>query len=134
MDAQLTLGHLHHHGARGLPADAEKAFSYYSKAASAGEPSAYANLGNMYAQGVGVEQDNATAVEYFRRGAAKDHPPSQNGLGYMYMHGHGLKQDYAKALGPCPPPLSSDAPFSRCTALSRPAPLDALLSPLAASR
>ena len=30
----------------------------------------------MYAQGVGVEQDNATALEYFRRGAAKDHAVS----------------------------------------------------------
>ena len=98
VDAQLTLGHLHYHGARGLPADVDKAFQYYSKAAGAGEPAAFANLGNMYAQGVGVAQDNATALEYFRRGAAKDHPPSQNGLGYMYMHGHGVTRDYKKAL------------------------------------
>lgn len=77
VDAQLTLGHLHYHGARGLPADSAKAFEYYSKAASAGEPTAFSHLGNMYAQGVGVDQDNATALEYFRRGAVKDHPPSQ---------------------------------------------------------
>ena len=35
VDAQLTLGHLHYHGARGLPADVDKAFHYYSKAAAA---------------------------------------------------------------------------------------------------
>ena len=98
VDAQLTLGHLHYHGARGLPADAAKAFAYYSKAASAGEPAAFAHLGNMYAQGVGTDQDNATALEYFRRGAARDHPPSQNGLGFMYMHGHGVARDFKKAL------------------------------------
>ena len=98
VDAQLTLGHLHFHGARGLPADADKAFAYYSKAAAAGEPAAFSHLGNMYAQGMGVEQDNATALEYFRRGAARDHPPSQNGLGFMYMHGHGVTRDFKKAL------------------------------------
>ena len=52
----------------------------------------------MYAQGVAVEQDNATALEYFRRGAAKDHPPSQNGLGYMYMHGYGVTKDFKRAI------------------------------------
>ena len=52
----------------------------------------------MYAQGIGVAQDNATALEYFRKGAAKGHPPSQNGLGYMYMHGYGVSQNYKKAL------------------------------------
>jgi SEL1 protein len=98
VDAQLTLGHLHYHGARGLPADIDKAFAYYSKAAASGEVRAFSHMGNMYAQGVGVEQNNETALQYFRRGAAKDHAPSQNGLGYMYMHGHGVTRDYKKAL------------------------------------
>ena len=98
VDAQLTLGHLHYHGARGLPADVSKAFEYYSKAAAAGEPSAFSHVGNMYAQGVGVAQNNETALDWFRRGAGKDHPPSQNGLGFMYMHGHGVDRDYKKAL------------------------------------
>ena len=98
VDAQITLGHLHYHGARGLPADVDRAFAYYSRAAASGEPAALAHLGNMYAQGLGVAQDNATALDYFRRGALKDHPPSQNGLGYMHMHGHGVAKDYKKAL------------------------------------
>ena len=97
VDAQLTLGHLHFHGARGLPADVAKAFGYYSKAAGAGEPSAFAQLGHMYANGLGVEQNNVTALEYFRKGAAKDHPASQNGLGYMFMHGYGVDRNYKKA-------------------------------------
>ena len=96
--AQIRPGHLHYHGARGLPADADKAFAYYSKAAAAGESAAYSHLGNMYAQGVGVEQNNATALEYFTRGVAKDHPPSQNGLGYMHMHGHGASSHPMRAL------------------------------------
>ena len=52
----------------------------------------------MYAQGMGVEQDNATALEFFRKGAAKGHAPSQNGLGYMYMQGYGVAQSHSKAL------------------------------------
>ena len=103
MDAQLTLGHLHFHGARGLAADVDKAFQYYSKAAAAGEPTAFAQLGNMYAQGIAVEQDNLTALEYFRRGASKDHPPSQNGLGYMYMHGYAIEPNIR-------PPLNQPSP------------------------
>jgi len=99
VDAQLTLGHLSYHGARGVPADVTRAFQFYAKAAAAGEPAAYSHLGHMYGQGIGVEQDNATAIEYFRKGAAKGHAPSQNGLGYMYMHGYGVKQSHTKALG-----------------------------------
>lgn len=46
----------------------------------------------MYAQGIGVEQDNKTAIEFFARGAQKGHAPSENGLGFMHMHGYGVKQ------------------------------------------
>ena len=98
VDAQLTLGHLNLHGARGMPADATRAFDFYSRAALAGAPAAYAHLGHMYAQGIGTTADNATALECFRKGAAKGHAPSQNGLGYMYMHGFGVAQSHKKAL------------------------------------
>eukprot|EP00967_Tisochrysis_lutea_P040097 scaffold48096_cov33-Tisochrysis_lutea.AAC.8 len=46
----MTLAHLNFHGARGVPADLNRAFEFYSKAAVAGEPSAYSHLGYMYAQ------------------------------------------------------------------------------------
>ena len=38
VDAQLTLGHLSLHGARGLPVDAERAYRFYKMAAAAGDP------------------------------------------------------------------------------------------------
>lgn len=98
VDAQLTLGHLSLHGARGLPVDAERAYRFYKQAAAAGDPTAHSHLGNMYAEGTGVAASNATALEHFRKGAAKAHPPSQNGLGYMYMHGLGVAQNHKKAL------------------------------------
>ena len=99
VEAQLILGHLYYHGARGLPADVARAFEYYQRAADVGgDAAAYAHLGNMYAQGFGVEQSNETALEYFRKGAAKGHAPSQNGLGYMHMHGMGVERDNKRAL------------------------------------
>lgn len=98
VDAQLTLGQLNFHGARGLPQDPQAALSYYRRAAEAGEASAHSQIGHMYAQGIGVAQDNATALKHFQLGAAKGHPASQNGLGYMYMHGYGVEVSYKKAL------------------------------------
>jgi len=98
VDAQLTLGQLNFHGARGLPQDPQAALSYYRRAAEAGEAAAHSQIGHMYAQGIGVEQDNATALKHFQLGAAKGHPASQNGLGYMYMHGYGVEVSYKKAL------------------------------------
>jgi len=98
VDAQLTLGQLSFHGARGMPADPAVALSYYSRAADAGEPAAHAHLGHMYAQGIGVEQDDETALKHFRLGAARSNPAAQNGLGYMYMHGYGVEVSHAKAL------------------------------------
>lgn len=47
VDAQLTLAHLNFHGARGLQPDLGRAFEFYSKAAAAGEATAFSHLGNM---------------------------------------------------------------------------------------
>lgn len=97
-DAQLTLGQLAFHGARGLPQDPALALQYYLRAAENGEAAAHGHIGHMYAQGIGARQDNATALKHFRLGAAKGHPASQNGLGYMHMHGYGVEVSYPKAL------------------------------------
>ena len=97
VDAQLTLGHLHYHGARAAGGRG-RGVRVLLEGRERRRAATFAHLGNMYAQGVGTDQDNATALEYFRRGAARDHPPSQNGLGFMYMHGHGVARDFKKAL------------------------------------
>ena len=51
-------------GARGLPANVAKAFEFYSKAAAAGEPSAFAQLGHMYAHARGVVRNPAAAFAW----------------------------------------------------------------------
>lgn len=55
------------------------------------------HLGHMYANGLGVEQNNATAMQWFEKGAAKGHKNAHFGLGYMYLSGYGVTQNYQRA-------------------------------------
>lgn len=98
VDAQLTLGQLAYHGARGMRRDPLMALDYWKRAADGGEAAAHSHIGHLYAEGIGVPQDNETALHHFRKGAAKGHPAALNGLGYMYMYGYGVDVSYQKAL------------------------------------
>jgi hypothetical protein len=48
-----------------VPQDAVQSFNWFSAAAAAGDVPAQRNLGFMYAQGVGVAQDNVSAAKWF---------------------------------------------------------------------
>jgi SEL1 protein len=85
--SQLIVGYAHMYGLRGVARNGEVARQFFQRAADAGEPEAYAALGNMYAKGIGVPQNNETAFKLFTKGAQKGDPASQNGLGYMYLTG-----------------------------------------------
>jgi SEL1 protein len=56
-----------------------------------------AHLGHLYANGAGVDADNATALKWFRAAAEKGHPSALYGLGYMHLAGYGVPKDYDKA-------------------------------------
>ena len=71
VDAQVTMGRLYSLGARGLRKDVGAARKYLTDAANAGDATAMASLGNMYANGFGVDVDNATALHWFRKAAKK---------------------------------------------------------------
>ncbi|MEN6604756.1 MAG: tetratricopeptide repeat protein, partial [Bryobacteraceae bacterium] len=55
------------------------------------------NLGVMYAQGVGVAQDDAEAARWFREAAQRGHARAQYNLGSMYFNGNGVAKDYVQA-------------------------------------
>jgi len=55
-------------------------------------------LGNMYANGHGVPQDDAEAVRWCRLAAAQGDVRAQFDLGGMYEEGRGVPQDYAEAV------------------------------------
>ena len=83
--------------------DIETALGHYNKVVEEGtEPLyiAYAmnNLGHMYRNGEGVEQDYAKAIEWYTKAADLGDADAMNNLGYMYEHGVGVEQDGAKAV------------------------------------
>ena len=55
------------------------------------------NLGNMYYNGQGVEQDYKQAVYWWQKSAEQGFATAQYNLGFMYAKGQGLEQDFVKA-------------------------------------
>eukprot|EP00729_Bicosta_minor_P032586 gene32586-biopygen10500 len=60
-------------------------------------PAAQYNLGTMYYNGNGVEQDYVKAAKWYRRSAKAGHAKAQNNLGLMYDTGKGVQQDHVEA-------------------------------------
>ena len=69
-----------------------------TRMAKAGDPVAQYNLGVMYAQGEGLEQDYTEAVKWYRKAADQGRAEAQYNLGVMYDNGEGVEQDYVQAL------------------------------------
>jgi len=61
-----------------LQAEAER----YRHAAEKGDAAAQINLGNVYWDGKGVEQDREKAAMWYRRAADQGHATGQQNLGY----------------------------------------------------
>ena len=68
------------------------------QAAERGDAHAQALLGNMYANGQGVRQDDAEAVRWYRQAAAQGFAEAQYNLGVAYERGRGVRQDDAQAV------------------------------------
>lgn len=77
-------------------ADTADFYSYLS-AAQKGDYKSQHNLGLMYYQGVGTEQNYAEAFKWFSQAAEQGYGASQYYLGMLYEIGHGVGQDYVKA-------------------------------------
>ena len=69
----------------------------YREAADLGHPVAMNNLGHLFEQGNGVEQDYAKAREWYAKAVAEGNPAAMGNLGRLYDSGEGGTQDYAKA-------------------------------------
>ena len=76
--------------------DFVEAVKWYRKAAEQGLSQAQYNLGVMYAEGRGVEQNDAEAVKWYRK-AAEQIVSAQTGLGVMYAQGKGVPQNDVEA-------------------------------------
>ena len=78
--------------------DYQTAFKLWLSLAEQGNASAQFNLGNMYANGKGVKQDDFEAVKQFRKAEEQGDAKAQGRLGNVYSHGIGVKQDDFEAM------------------------------------
>eukprot|EP00729_Bicosta_minor_P032685 gene32685-biopygen26488 len=58
---------------------------------------AQCNLGIMYRNGKGVDQDHVEAAKWYRKAAEAGHAAAQYNLGHMYRDGDGVEQDHVEA-------------------------------------
>src|SRR5690606_33202782 len=61
-----------------------------------GDDGAYIQLGIIFQQGYGVDQDFEKAIDYYKH--AIDEAEAKCHLGIMYQNGYGVEQDYTKAI------------------------------------
>ena len=95
---QLTLGRLHHLGARGLAQDNAQAAAFYRLAAAQGLDGAQSRLGYMHYNGVGVSQDYAEALRLYQLAAAQGHPEALFSVAHSHEYGQGVAADVAEAI------------------------------------
>ena len=81
------------------PSDAEAAQVLKSARplAENGNANAQYNMGVLYDEGYGVEQDYAQARDWYEKAAAQNYSKAEHNLGIMYQEGHGVPQSDAKA-------------------------------------
>jgi len=66
--------------------------------AEQGDANAQFNLGWMYNNGEGVEQDFKEAAKWYRKAAEQGDAEAQSNLGLKYDNGEGVEQDFKEAL------------------------------------
>tara|TARA_R110000744_G_scaffold124432_1_gene229935 strand:+ start:126 stop:980 length:855 start_codon:yes stop_codon:yes gene_type:complete len=77
-----------------VAADFEKVFGL----AEQGVPEAQGALGVMYANGLGVQRNDAEAIKWYRKAADQGFAEAQLLLGYMYDEGRGAIENDAEAM------------------------------------
>lgn len=66
--------------------------------AKQGDPKAQRIVGNMYAGGLGVDEDYESAAKWYQASVAQGYAPAMADLGDLYYYGNGVDQDQAIAL------------------------------------
>ena len=75
-----------------------EALSWYLRAAESGNAEAMRKIGNLYREGLGVEQDPGKAVEWYLKAIDGGDAPAMYNLGNCYIMGVGVEQDYREAM------------------------------------
>lgn len=75
-----------------------QAFTYFQRAANAGDFNAQYFLGTMYLLGDGVPKNYTKAAEWFQKAAEQGQMYAQMELSFLYFHGEGVPKSIEKAL------------------------------------
>ena len=100
-EAQFRLGQLHSNPLPPLPNllfDMATAAKFYRLAAAQAHVTALRLLGDLHAEGKGVERDEAEAVKCYRTAADQGEPHAQFSLGVMLEEGRGVERDELEAV------------------------------------
>ncbi len=92
-DKQMDLARQAYH-----QGDYEKAREIWQQQAEQGTAEAQAWLGAMYANGDGVDVDDAAALSWYEKAANQNYPMAQANIGAMYFMGQGTEKDIDKAI------------------------------------
>ena len=66
--------------------------------AKQGDPKAQRVIAEMYADGLGVDEDYVAAAKWYQRAADQGYAPAMAGLGDLYFYGNGVDQNQATAI------------------------------------
>lgn len=80
-----------------LKGDYQAAYEEWLPLAELGDAEAQYNMGVMYDEGAGVDQDLAIAVSWYRKAAEQGFIDAQTNLGMMLYHGQGIPRDHHEA-------------------------------------
>jgi len=95
---QHTLAQLHSHGQGELVQDFAQAVAFYRLAAAQGLDGAQCDLGYMYYDGWGVDEDRAEALRWFQLAAAQGHPYALYWVASCHQNGQGVRKNKAAAI------------------------------------
>ena len=76
----------------------QKAREIWQVKADKGNPEAQSWLGSLYANGDGVEVNDANALAWYEKAAEQGHPMAQANVGAMYYMGQGTEKNIEKAI------------------------------------
>jgi TPR repeat protein len=79
------------------PSQYSNAYKRFRQAAMKGDPIAQNNIGRMYADGRGVDQDSGKAVQWFTSAAKQGNVDAAMNLGVAYLYGQGVSRDQTQA-------------------------------------
>lgn len=85
-------------GLENIKKDPEKALRFFTSAAGQGFVKAIHELGNCYANGIGLQKDVSRAIGFFESAADKQCADSQCEMGKRYFKGDAVEKDHAVSL------------------------------------